>query len=206
MAQPTLSSVHVNAPLTNISIAYVQAQTNFIADKVFPSVPVAKQSDVFYTFDKADFLRDEFGVKAPGAGPDMGGYNVDANSTYYAKVYAYGHQIPDQVRSNSDSVLNLDTAAAQLVMQKALIKRENVFMSNYMVGSVWGTTITGVSASPSGAQVLQWNDASSTPIENIRTGMDTVHANTGFRPNKLTSTQPVWSALADHPDIVDRVK
>lgn len=206
MAQPTTSMVHVNGPLTNISIAYVQAQTGFVADKVFPSVPVAKQSDLYFTFDRADFLRDEFGVKVPGAGPDEGGYDIDSSSTYFTKVYAYGHKIPDQVRSNADSPLQLDTAASQFVMQKALIKRESTFITNYMTTSVWTTDITGVASGPTGSQVLQWNDASSTPIEDIRAGMTFVHGATGFRPNKLTLTQQVWDVLADHPDIVDRVK
>lgn len=206
MSQPTLSMVHVNGPLTNISIAYVQSQTNFIADKVFPNVPVQKQSDLYFLFDKDDFLRDEFGVKAPGAGPDEGGYDIDTASPYYCHVYAYAHKIPDQVRSNADSPLNLDTAAAQFVMQKALIKRESLFMSRYMTTSVWGTDITGVAANPGAGQVLQWNDAASNPIENIRAGMTAVQQSTGFRPNKLSMGQAVWDVLVDHPDLIDRVK
>lgn len=206
MAQPTVSSVHVNVPLTNISIAYVQSQTNFIADKVFPSVPVAKQSDVYYTFDKEDFLRDDFGIKAAGSAPDEGGYDLDADNTYFAKVRAYGHKIPDQLRANADSVLSLDKAATELVMQKALIKRESQFISTYMADGVWGKTITGVATGPTETQTLHWSDAASTPIEDIRAGITSVHGNTGFRPNKLTLTQPVWDVLADHPDTVDRVK
>ena len=206
MSQPSLSMVHVNGPLTNISIAYVQDQNAFIADKVFPAVPVSKQSDLYFIFDKEDFLRDEVGKKAPGAAPDVGGYDIDNSSPYYAHVYAYGHKIPDQVRSNADSPLILDTAAANLVSQKGLIKRESTFMTKYMTTSVWANDITGVASSPTGAQVLQWDNAASTPIEDIRAGMTAVQANTGFRPNTLTLTQAVWDILADHPDIVDRVK
>lgn len=206
MAQPSLSMVHVNGPLTNISLAYVQAQNNFIADRVFPPVPVTKQSDFFFSFDKADFLRDEFGLKAPGAGPDEGGYDIDQENPYHCHVRAYAHKIPDQIRANADSVLSLDTAATQLVMQKALIKRESTFTTNFLSTSVWDTDITGVSGTPTGTQVKQWNDAASTPIEDIRAGMTAVQGATGFRPNKLTLTQQVWDILADHPDIIDRVK
>jgi hypothetical protein len=41
----TPSQVHIDAPLTNLTTAYVQSQDNFIADKVFPIVGVEKQSD-----------------------------------------------------------------------------------------------------------------------------------------------------------------
>ena len=66
MAQPSLHSVHIDAPLTNISVAYLQAQTNFIAPRVFPVVPVDKQSDLYFTYTKNDWFRDE--AKPRGAG------------------------------------------------------------------------------------------------------------------------------------------
>ena len=43
MAQPTPSDVHIDRPLTNISIAFLQAQDRFIGTRVFPVVPVEKQ-------------------------------------------------------------------------------------------------------------------------------------------------------------------
>ena len=46
MPNPTASDVHVNRPLTNISIAYTQDASTFVADKVFPNIPVAKQSAI----------------------------------------------------------------------------------------------------------------------------------------------------------------
>ena len=45
MPQPTLFQVHVQAALTQIAIAYIQDQSYYIADKVFPVIPVEHQSD-----------------------------------------------------------------------------------------------------------------------------------------------------------------
>ena len=42
--QPSSAQVHVNRPLTNISIAYIQEATNFVATRVAPTISVAKQS------------------------------------------------------------------------------------------------------------------------------------------------------------------
>ena len=42
---PSRGDVHVNRPLTNISIAFLQTQEAFVADRVFPNIPVTKQSD-----------------------------------------------------------------------------------------------------------------------------------------------------------------
>ena len=63
-----------------------------------------------------------------------------------------------------------------------------------------------MAASPSTNEVLQWNDASSTPIEDVRAYSDTIHGLTGKRPNKLTMGREVWTQLVDHPDLVDRIK
>ena len=50
MPQPTLQDVHVNRPLTNVSVAYLQeaAGVEFVADKAFPAVPVENKSDLYY--------------------------------------------------------------------------------------------------------------------------------------------------------------
>ena len=48
MPQPTSSDVHVDAVLTQISIAYMQQAGVYIANRVFPSINVDKQSDKFF--------------------------------------------------------------------------------------------------------------------------------------------------------------
>lgn len=80
MAQPSLHSVHIDAPLTNISVAYLQAQTNFIAPRVFPVVPVDKQSDLYFTYTKNDWFRDEAKVRPPASESVGSGYGVSTAS------------------------------------------------------------------------------------------------------------------------------
>lgn len=204
--KPTPGDVHVNTPLTNISIAYLQAAVSFVADQIFPNVPVTKQSDVYYTYDRGYFNRDEMALRGPAAESAGGGYAVDNTPNYFCPVYAFHHDIPDQRRSNSDAVLDPDREATDLVTQKALIKRELLLTANYLATSKWTTDMQGVASGPTGDQFLQWNDASSTPIEDIRAGVATVLASTGFKPNTLVLGFEVWNKLIDHPDIVDRIK
>jgi hypothetical protein len=206
MPNPTVGDVHVNAPLTNISIAYLQNSLNFVAAKVFPNIPVAKQSDRYYTYDRGDFNRDEMQLRAPGTESAGGGYKIDNTPTYYAPVYAYHKDISDQVRANSDSVLAPDREATEYCTHKALIKREVLWATNYFSAGVWTTDITGVAAGPAAGQALQWNDANSNFITDIRTGKRTVLESTGFEPNTLVLGSQVFDTVIDHPDTVDRVK
>lgn len=197
MPQPTQSAVHVNAPLTNISVAYIQNQSAFIAGRVFPMVPVEKKSDVYYTYTKNDWFRDEAEVRAPGTESTGSGYGL-GTASYSCKKYAFHKDVDDDVRKNADSVLNVDRDATQFVTQRMLLKREIVWTAAYFTSGVWATDLTPGNL---------WSDyANSDPISNVRTGIRTILANTGFKPNKLTLGYDVFTKLQDHPDIVDRLK
>jgi len=63
----TPSQVHIDQPLTNLTLAYVQSQENFIADKVFPLVGVERQSDKYYIYDR-DNMNRKGDVHKPDAG------------------------------------------------------------------------------------------------------------------------------------------
>lgn len=204
---PTVSDVHVNTPLTNVSIAFLQNRSHFVASSVFPNVPVDKQSDRYYTYDRGDFNRDEMQERAPATESAGGGYRLDNTPTYYARPYAFHKDIPDDVRANADAVLNQDSEATEFVTTKALIKREKIFVANFFAGGIWTSDWDGVAAAPNGASTfLQWNDPNSTPIEDVRLASTTVLERTGFQPNKLVLGKRVFDKLIDHPDIVDRIK
>ncbi|MFN9111239.1 MAG: hypothetical protein ACK5XN_14350, partial [Bacteroidota bacterium] len=78
---PTPGDVHVNAPLTNISIAFLQNAANFVATRVFPNIPVQKQSDRYYVYERGDFNRDEMQLRAPATASAGGGYTLDNTPT-----------------------------------------------------------------------------------------------------------------------------
>lgn len=206
MTQPTPGDVHVNVPLTNISIAFMQAQQNFIADQIFPSIPVEKQSDRYYTYDRGYFNRDELQVRAPGTETKGGDFTVDNTPTYFTPVYGFHHDIDDQRRANSDAVLNPDREATELVSMKALIKREKAWVSAFFGTGIWTTERAGVAATPTGTQYLRWDVANSTPVEDIRAGITSVLESTGMEPNCLVLGKRVYDKLIDHAEIVDRVK
>ena len=206
MSQPTSGDVHVNAPLTNISIAHIQSSGHFVSDRMFPNIPVTKQSDRYYVYSRADFNRDEMQERAPGTESAGSGYDLDNTPTYYAPVHAFHKDVPDQVRANQDSVLNADRDATIYVTQKAVIKRERTFAQRFMAPSVWANEKTGVNSGVNSGEFLLWNDANSNPIEDVRSGKRAVLESTGFEPNKMCMSSTVFDALVDHPDIVDRIK
>ena len=191
---PTAGDVHVNTPLSMISIAYLQNAMHFVA---FPNIPVTKQSDRYYTYDRGEFNRDEMQKRAPGTESAGGSYTLDNTPTYYADVYAFHKDIPDQVRNNSDAVLNPDREATEYVTHKALIKREKLWAAKHFINGVWTNNKTDA----------DWQNATDggEPISDIRTGKRTVLESTGYEPNTLVLGKEVYDVLADNPDIIERV-
>ena len=206
MPQPTSSQVHVDAILTNISVAYLQRAENFIADKVFPIVPVDKQSDKYFTYSKNDWLRDEAQVRTDGTESVGSGYNITTD-TYYADVYAIHKDIGDQTRANADAPINVDREAAEFVTHRLLTRREIQFNNDFMKTGVWSKDITGVSSSPTTNQTIQWSDfTNSDPIEDIEAGKAGILSTTGLEANTLVLGYDVFRKLKNHPDLVDRIK
>lgn len=208
MTQPTNAAVHVDSALTNISVAFLQNASHFVAGRVFPNVPVQKQSDRYFVFDRGFFNRDEAKVRAPGTESAGSGYELDNTPTYFANVYAYHHDVADQVRANADAAVDPERAAAELVTHKMLIRKETDWVSKFFAGGIWtGGDVDGVSATPGTNQVTQWSDTTSgDPIGDIRGAKTSILQSTGFIPNTLVVGQQVFDALIDHPDIVDRIK
>ena len=204
MNQPSRSDVHVDRPLSNISVAFIQGQSGFVADRAFPIVQVAKQSDQYFTYDRGMFNRDEMTELAPGARADAATYTLSTD-TYNAQVWALARDIADQVRANADTPLALDREASEFLALKALIRKEKEWASKHFVTSAWTTERAGVASGPTGTQFLRWDEANSTPIEDVRAGITAVQGLTGFRPNKMVIGREVYDALVDHPDIVGRI-
>lgn len=200
MPNPSRSDVHVNQPLTQISIAYIQNQTNFIADKVFPNIPVMKQADRYFTYDKADWNRSEAQKRAPGTESVGGGFRIDNTPTYFSEVYAVHKDIDDQIRQNADSPIDMDRDATEYVTQQLMIKREEVWASKYFTTGVWTTQKQGTT------NFTKWDSSSSTPVEDITTQGITIAQETGYKPNTLVLSPFVFNTLKNNGDVLDRIK
>lgn len=198
MPQPTQRDVHVDAPLTNISIAYVQKAEHFIAGRVFPSVPVAKQSDKYWTYTKGDWFRDEARKRADVTESAGSGYTISSTNTYFCDVYGLHKDVGRQAVNNQDPAINLERDATQFVTQRLLLRREKDWVSTYLSTGVWDGEVT-----PSNL----WDSyTTSDPISDIELGKETILSQTGFLPNTLTLSYQVYRQLKHHPDIVDRIK
>lgn len=199
MPLPTRGDVHIDQALTNISVAYIQAASNFIAARVFPSVPVDKQSDKYFTYNKGDFRRNEVKPRAPGTESAGGGFRM-SNDNYAAEVYAFHKDVPDQIRANAGAAVNVDNDASRFVTNLFLLQREIKWTSDFFALNVWDTDVVGTT------DFTKWDDSASDPEADLDTGKALILKNTGFMPNTLVVGFAVHQALKKHPLVTERFK
>lgn len=205
MSNPTTSDLHINTPLTNIAVGAVQDLSAFAAARVFPIVPVMKQSDLYRTFNIADMYRDDLKPRASGTESHGTGYNVGSES-YICQRFDLHHDIADADRANADSVFALDANSTKILTNQALIRRESMFADSYLTTGVWATQAQGVTSGPTGTQFLKWTDDASDPVADVEAAKLRVLLATGKMVNKITMTYDVRSALKTNPAIIDRIK
>ena len=212
MPSPVYSDVHVSAALTNVSVAFFQDEGNFIADKVFPMVPVVHQTDQYFVWNIGDFYRDDAQLRADGVESAGTGMNLKTQS-YSAGVWALHKDIGPQVRANADPAIDIDVTTTRMLMQKLLIKRDRIFVTNFLTTSLWtggvgGGDVTGSSSgTPGTATTPKWSDdANGDPFTDIAAAQTNILQNTGYMPNKLVMAWTVYQALRKHPLVIDRIK
>ena len=205
MPYPSPSDLHVNAPLTNVSVAYMQSADSFIADKVFPKVGVQKQSDLYWRYSKSDWRRTDVQRRAPSTETPGVGWTYDTDS-YFCHVYGVHKDIDDQVRANADSNFNLDRDATEFVTNQHLLKRDIDWTAKYFKAGVWATEKAGVAGAPGANQFLQWDQAASDPIGDVAKWLIDFRKSAGFAPNVIVMGAYVMASLKQHPDIIDRIK
>ena len=200
-----MQNAHIDRALTNISVAYMQDANAFIADKVFPIVKVKRQSDVFYVYNKGDFMRDEAALRGAGTESAGGDYGVEAADPYYCRKHAFHKDVTAEERANYDEPLDADRDATDFVTQKMLIRREMEWASKFFKEGIWGKEISGA-ASASGNNVVYWDEPTSNPIKDITDAGVEMASKTGYKPNTLVLSPFAFNALKNHEDVLDRVK
>lgn len=212
---PEGRSLYINQPLTNISTAFAQAG-RWIADQVFPVVPVLRQGDLYWKYPDEDWKRTIAELRAPATETVGGGWKMETD-TYFAKVWGVHKDVDDQTRANAvGGGFNLDADAARWVTEQLLLRRDRVFVNTYLKTGVWtgGTGIGGgangadlVGGTTAGAnQFIQFDRSDSDPIGLITGQRLGLAERTGLLPNTLVIGPKAFTALLNNQSIIERIK
>jgi hypothetical protein len=209
MPMLTPGQVHIDQPLTNLTIAYMQSTEGFVADKVFPNVPVSKKTDKYYIYDRANWNRTgQVKTMGPRTRPERVGMSLSQDS-YSIDVLGLATDFDFETLANEDTSLNIRAAGASMLTMQQMIDRERKWATEFFAASVWTTEYQGVANADNdtAVEVTQWDDyTNSTPIVDVTTAVTTMMLTSGgFKPNTMVVTRDVHDVLVNHPDILARM-
>jgi hypothetical protein len=179
-------------------LGYQQADTRFIASRLFPVVQVDKDGGIYYIFTKKYWFTDNLRSRAYGAKFARSGYGL-STATFKTLQWGLEHPIADEIRKNSTVPMDLEQAGLRWLAGNSNLRKEIQFSADFMVTGVWGTDDNN--------SATDWDDTTNgDPVNDILTAARTISNNAGVTANTLAVGNIVHQALVNHPDIIDRVK
>jgi hypothetical protein len=191
--KPTYQQTHIDRPLTNISVGY--RPEGFIARDLFASVNVQRISDLYFIYDKADWLRREVAVRAPGQKAARAGYGVSTDR-YTCVEKAIAKPVTDESVDNSDAPLKPLADATFWVTDQIYLEVESD-VASLAFGTGWAASSTPATL---------WDNPSSDPIADVETAISGIVGSIGRQPNVGAMGRQVWSKLKTHPEIQDKIR
>ena len=196
--------------LTDMAISFLPDYSNLIARQVFPNVPVAAPSGQYNYWTQDDFLRQD----AKKLGNREAAPEVDfSTSTGTYSVSAYGSAASWTNREGSEAAIggidpqDLINAKLQLTVGKSLLALESQTSTLIQTAANWYGTAAGVASGPSGAQFLQFDSASSDPVQTVLAWRRNFHKNNGiYFPNTMILPGYIFDALQSNAALKDRIK
>ena len=197
-----VSDIHVDTPLSNLSTAFMQDQSEYIASKWFPIINVSQISGNYFKYALRTFFESPSKKWTPGSKMPGGVIDMDTKGTYSCQFRGYEFPLPAHLAAAQDSQVMLERAITEKVTRALLLDQEIQIATDAFTTGKW-TEYTGAS---SGAYTY-WDDyANSDPLANIKYAKLQTKAGSGMTPNTLVINEQVYEALRLHPQMKEIYK
>lgn len=192
---PQINQAHVNELLSNISVKY--RNKSYIADEVFPVVPVKKTSDLYRVYDR-DFRLPETNRAHNGEAREHS-FKV-STSSYVLERHALKDYVSDEMAENYD-ISDLRTDTVEELTDKIMLRREKGIADVINTAANWSNNV-----SLTAAQQWSANTTTSNPITLMDTAGTSLLNASGDEANYAVIPRQVLLAAKNHNSIIDRVK
>jgi hypothetical protein len=168
-----MKDVHVDAALTNFALQ-LPAEQDFIADLVCPIIPVMKESDKYYKFNREE-LKPVDTYRADGAEAKEFSW-TQTTDTYSCSEHALKAHVTDRRIANSDSAIRPRTRTVTKLSRALRLARERRVQTLMQTGANWAA-----SAHPSN----HWDEASADPEADVHSARSAFLLQAGVYPNTI---------------------
>lgn len=189
-------ALHMDRHLSHLALNYRPA--GFVADRVFPIVPVPHQSDAYVVFEQADLFRRENTRRSRGGEANKLHARV-SSASFFCHNYALKADVTIEDRANADPLF-----IQQFEEGKVMRVQDALFLD-------WEARLAGKITSPANvgsATVVHsaWTDyGASKPLEEVLAVMDGVEQATGYRPNRVLFSGTAWRHFRRNQEVIKHI-
>lgn len=184
---------YIDTLLSNVAINF--RPMGFIAEDVYPIVPVGKQSGFYQTWEQTDWLRQPgMTRRAPNTAARQVDFRI-GSAQYIAENFALGGFWTLEEADNAELGAAHTQGRVNHVTGKLMLDYEARVSAQALNTSNVGSFVTPASL---------WSDlnaGNSDPIGDIKNAITAVRDSTGYQPNKAVIGADVYDCLKFHEDI-----
>lgn len=200
-----MASFAPNLPVGTLNVAlsnYIKSFRNnaLVADLIAPRVAVPRQSFQYLIFDRANQRLDRQVLRAPGAVPQSIRMSY-GTAPYFCQSHALRAEIPYE---QEQYALGLNFSEKQAA-SSGLVDKLNINREAYVAALVTNPANVTNSQTLSGGSMWDNYGGTSHPIPVVEAAKSLIRQS-GVEPNTFILSDPVITALINHPDIIERFK
>jgi hypothetical protein len=194
---PTPTNTYADKVLTRHSVKYANELTDFIADKVFPIIPVKERTGIYFEYGK-ESLRIPRTLNTGATRAARVQYEISQQTYGPLKKHALEIYIDEDELDMAETPLEPRRDATEVVTEMLMLQREKA-----LADAVFSTSIITQNVTLSGSD--QWSDYdNSDPFDDFKTGIESVKENGMKLANTIVMGWQVWNTLRFHPALLDR--
>jgi hypothetical protein len=190
---PFKNQLHVDQQLSNVSIKYTNK--SLIANEIFPTVPVKKDSDLYRVYDRNFKLPET--IRASSGEARQWDFEV-STASYVLKQHSLKAFVSDRDAENYDLTSLMADQTENLT--DTILLRQEKDVADLMTSTSWSQN-----ASLTAAQ--QWDGTTTAnPITMVDTATGVVLENSGQVANVCLLPWRVLMAAKNNTQVIDRIK
>jgi len=183
------ADVHIPSALPNFISGYKNEGP--VADIFSPPLIVAKNTDKYYQYDKADAYQRAIPMLGAGGTQTMEVVPRFASTQYTTVQRAIGGFVTTEVEANQDSALRLKQGTLRRMVNSALMEREIRVASMARTSGNWNSATTLASG-------YQWNGgANSDPVKDFNTAQEASYG----KISGAIIPEHIWNAMRRNPAV-----
>lgn len=190
---PTPSNYYLDQTLTGVAAGY--APGGFIAQRLFPAVPAARQSGKIWNIDsQRRFLKILDTARAPGAEANRMGYNDPDAIDFFAQDHALEVFLPDEVVAQAETEASEAIPTVEDAIRLIQLEKERDLVT--LLGTLSQTS----------SPTTKWDDPGGSAVADLKAQKETLRQAVGMSPNTIAITDQVLEKISETPDFKDRAK